>query len=426
MKRLPAKSTLGRKAIHLPLSEGDLLGTTIPLHTLEARIKRRFRAHLSRLGFHRNGKGELSPPEESKEFLRRMHSLQRQDLLSRELDFVSREWPRLRKYFSDGSEINPRSITPRLEQVAAESWQTNLFRLATLSWSVPVSQGYGRRLRFLVWDESNGKLMGLIALCDPVFNLRVRDDFVGWNAEDRKRRLVHTFSAYVLGAAPPYNGLLGGKLVACLIRTREVRDAFAQKYKESTGIISKEAKNPSLVLVITSSALGRSSVYNRLNLDGCRYFSSLGYTKGWGHFHIPQDLFNLIRQYLAETGHAYARNNRFGDGPNWRFRSAREAMSLLGINPNSLRHGLEREVFACELAVNARRFLRGEVQRPYYRGLLSVSEVASMARERWVVPRAMRYPEFRAWKHDSFLQLITPSCIEGIGGSNPCRLQVLT
>jgi Druantia protein DruA len=39
-----------------------------------------------------------------------------------------------------------------------------------------VSRGYGRRMRFLIWDQSNEKLIGLIVLGDPVFNLRVRDE----------------------------------------------------------------------------------------------------------------------------------------------------------------------------------------------------------------------------------------------------------
>ena len=51
----------------------------------------------------------------------------------------------------------------------------DLFRAATLLWSVPVSRGYGRRMRYLVMDESNNKLIGLFALGDPVFNLKSRD-----------------------------------------------------------------------------------------------------------------------------------------------------------------------------------------------------------------------------------------------------------
>jgi hypothetical protein len=119
---------------------------------------------------------------------------------------------------------------PRLELVEADTWQSDLFRLAGLSWSVPVSAGFGRRLRYLVWDDSNEKLIGIIALGDPVFNLKVRDELIDWTSKDRAKRLVNIMDAYVLGAVPPYNFLLGGKLVASLIRTKEVRDDFAKKY----------------------------------------------------------------------------------------------------------------------------------------------------------------------------------------------------
>ena len=73
-------------------------------------------------------------------------------------------------------------------------------------------------MRFIVWDDSNGKVLGILAIGDPVFNLRVRDEHIGWSAVDRKARLVNVMDAYVLGALPPYNTLLGGKLVACLLR----------------------------------------------------------------------------------------------------------------------------------------------------------------------------------------------------------------
>ena len=97
-----------------------------------------------------------------------------------------------------------------------------MFRLASLTWSVPVSNGFGRRLRYLVWDAHNGKLIGLIAIGDPVFNLSVRDNLIGWNVHDRTARLVNIMDAYVLGALPPYNALLAGKMIACLIRSREI------------------------------------------------------------------------------------------------------------------------------------------------------------------------------------------------------------
>ncbi|MFC1764902.1 Druantia anti-phage system protein DruA [Planctomycetota bacterium] len=296
-----------------------------------------------------------------------------------------------------------------IEVVNSDTLESNLFRLARLTWSVPVSQGYGRRMRFLVWDDYHEKLMGIFALGDPVFNLKVRDEFIGWNLEDRKKRLVNVMDAYILGALPPYNMILGGKLIASLVRTRDVRALFSAKYSNARGIISDLTKKPSLVLVSTSSSLGRSSIYNRLKLDGVKYFQSLGFTSGWGHFHIPDSLFEDMRYYLKKKNHHYATNHQFGDGPNWRLRTIRACLDMIGMNSDLLKHGICREVFISRLAMNAERVLRGEVSRPCWRDLLSVEKVAELAKDRWVVPRAKRRKEFRDWEAVKIRQLLNPS-----------------
>jgi len=320
--------------------------------------------------------------------------------------FVQSALPKLLHFFASGSDVHPHKIMPRLELVEADTWQSDLFRLAGPSWSVPVSAGFGRRLRYLVWDDSNEKLIGIIALGDPVFNLKVRDELIDWTSKDRAKRLVNIMDAYVLGAVPPYNFLLGGKLVASLIRTKEVRDDFAKKYGDTKGIISKKKKRAQLVMVMTSSALGRSSVYNRLKLDKQPYFRSIGYTGGWGHFHVPDSLFVDLRDYLRKTNHDYVDGHRFGDGPNWRLRTIRVALQALGFEADMLKHGIGREVFACELAVNARRILRGERKRAVYRGLKSVAEVGLLARERWIISRAERMPDYKNWNRIQMTELL--------------------
>jgi Domain of unknown function (DUF4338) len=331
---------------------------------------------------------------------------------------VRHEWPRLRKHFANGVDVTPDKISPRLELVTAGTWQSRLFRLASLTWSVPVSQGYGRRMRFLVWDEHNEKLIGLIALGDPVFNLRARDVAIGWTTKDREKRLVNILDAYVLGALPPYSHLLGGKLIASLLRTKEVRNAFKRRYAKSRGVISGKRKRPSLVMITTTSALGRSSVYNRLSLNGFQILKSVGYTSGWGHFHIPDDLFAFVRRFLSAHDDEYASNNRFGDGPNWRLRAVRKALSLAGIDPNLLRHGINREVFLCHLACNAKGVLKGSAKRPRYQKLPRVSEIGQLARERWIIPRAMRRPEFSRWRAYLLRKKLSP----GTGEKTPKHL----
>jgi hypothetical protein len=381
----------------------------VSLFSLEARIKRSLRNHLKIIGFTRTPIGFLQPPSDSKETIRTLHSAQRTALLKRENDFIRRSWPKLKNYFANGTDIVPEKINPDLELIECGTWQSDLFRLASLLWSVPVSKGYGRRLRFLVWDKFNGKLIGLLGLGDPVFNLRVRDDLIGWTVQQRKNFLVSLMDAYVLGAVPPYNFLMCGKMIACLIRTREVRDHFAKKYNRTKGIISGERKHAKLVAVTTSSALGRSSLYNRLTLNGQRYFKSIGFTAGWGHFHVPDSLFNSIREYLELKGHPYAGNNRFGEGPNWRLRAIRHVLHLLNLNPNLLRHGIAREVFICELASNSKEYLTGEVKRPQYHGLLSVADVAEYSLARWVIPRSLRKTDYCCWTRENLRHLLTPN-----------------
>lgn len=379
----------------------------IQVFSPEANLKRRTRAHLHRLGFSKDASGHLVAPGSSKDSVRVLHRAQRRERILAQRKFIEDNLKTLQTYFANGSDIDPVQVKPRLELIDAGTWQADLFRLAALSWSVPVSAGFGRRLRYLVWDDNNTKLMGVIALGDPVFNLKARDDLIGWNVKDRSKRLVNVMDAYVLGAIPPYNQLLGGKLVSCLIRTREVRDDFTEKYADTRGIISKKKKKAQLVMVTTSSSLGKSSIYNRLKLDQISYFSPIGFTGGWGHFHVPDSLFASLRDYLRDAEHKYVDGHKFGEGPNWRLRTIRAAFDALGFDADLLRHGIKREVFVCHMAANAAKILRGETTKAVYRGLKTVAEVGALARDRWLIGRAERMPEYRDWKVEEFEKLLS-------------------
>lgn len=166
--------------------------------------------------------------------------------------------------------------------------------------------------------------------------------------------------AYVLGAVPPYSCLLGGKLVALLTTSDEVREVFRRKYAGHISVIKRAAREPHLVLLTTTSALGRSSIYNRLSVNGRRAFISLGYTEGWGHFHFSNGIMEQIKAYLRDVEDPVVRQYKYGSGPNWRFRMLRRCLTHLGLSPDLLRHGIKREVFVVPLAANAREFLRGE------------------------------------------------------------------
>lgn len=317
----------------------------------------------------------------------------------------------LKENIAGSGDIRLEDIDPRLVQVKPNSQEALVFKAATLYWSVPVSEGFGRRMRFLVRDASNQRVIGVIGLTDPVFNMGPRDNWIGWSSDMRKEKLVHVMDAFVLGALPPYNQVLGGKLVALLACSREIVRHFKSKYGDYRGVISRRKKNARLVLLTTTSALGRSSVYNRLRIPGSVQFLTdvepervpIWHTKGYGHFHIPEETFKAMLDMLARRKHPYAKGNRFGNGPNWKIRVIRQAANELGLDQDLLVHGIQRQVYLVPLAKNTRSFLLGKSAGPRYL-TQSAKEITEFWRERWGMPRSKRCPDWRQWQPDSLIR----------------------
>ena len=350
-------------------------------------------AMLTQQGFQIVG-DQLVPPEQTcKDNIRRLYDHLRLERLQELRSWLISVEERLLPYFANGADIDIEQINPTLRPVDNE-FTANLFRYASLLWSVPVSAGYGRRMRFLVFDEHNNKLIGLFGLCDPVYNLRARDQWIGWNVNDKNERLYHVMDAYVLGSVPPYSYLLGGKLVALLTACDEVREEFKKKYVNKVSIIRGIVREPHLVLVTTTSALGRSSIYNRIRVNERQIFQSLGFTEGWGHFHFADGTFEQVKAYLREMGDPVVDKYKYGRGPNWRFRVVKRYLAQLGLSPNLMRHGVKREVFAVPLAENFKSYLKGEDVTPLYYSMPK-NQLFAYFKERWLLPRAARNPSYQ-------------------------------
>lgn len=202
--------------------DGDFQANPMNRQTLRALI----RASLEDQGFRIQRHHILPPQELNKEKLRDLHALAVQHRLERSRGGLARFEASFLEHLASGPEIVPEEIVPQLVEVQPDSDEERLFRYASLHWSIPVSSGYGRRIRFLVVDQQNGKLIGLFGLSDPVFNLGARDEWIGWPKEAQRNNLHHVMDAFVLGAVPPYSFLLCGKLMAMLVASSEVRNAF--------------------------------------------------------------------------------------------------------------------------------------------------------------------------------------------------------
>jgi hypothetical protein len=308
---------------------------------------------------------------------------------------------RLISRIANGQDLDVAAIRPALVRVTPGSFEERLFRYAYLHWSIPISRGYGRRLRYVVVDKGhNDALIGIIGLHDPVIALGPRDQWIGWDKDQRIESLHHVMDAYVLGAVAPYSKLLGGKLVALLATSREVQRDFRRMHGHRTTRIAKRTLDSHLALLTTTSALGRSSVYNRLKHRDRLAFVPVGMTAGSGDFHFSNGIYAALHDLVKQHG-AAPRDRKAGWGKG--FRNRREVvhagLSLLGLPRKLRRHGVEREIFVVPLASNAREFLTGKHKR-LKRFDASVNELFAWFRDRWLLRRARADEAWRAYSRE--------------------------
>jgi hypothetical protein len=359
-------------------------------------LKERIVVSLEHQGFSLADGRILPPPDLDKDRLRSLHALAVQHRIERAKESLCPYESRFLKRLASGPEVIPEQITPRLVEVKRGSQDELLFRYAKLHWSIPVSAGYGRRLRFLVIDESNDRLIGIFGLGDPVFSLRARDQWVGWNKETRRHQLHHVMDAFVLGAVPPYSSLICGKLVAMLVASDEVREAFKRKYHDHQSLVRGRSLDGQLALITTNSALGRSSLYNRIKYHDRMLYKNVGFTQGSGEFHFSNGLYGAIFEYTTENCQPTAKQDLWGKGFRNRREVIRKCLASLELPSEWLYHGVRREIMVIPLAENTREFLRGEDTE-----VCSFNQPAddlfAWFRERWLLPRAkrdQRYLEF--------------------------------
>ena len=164
-----------------------------------------------------------------------------------------------------------------------------------------------------------------------------------------------------------------------------------------------------LVMLTTTSAFGRSSIYNRVSYsegidDSHRSIAiPLGYTKGYGNFHLD-DLYQDIKRFLDSQGSLV--QSGFGSGPKPVWQNITRALKMLNVNRSGLKHGIQREVWYIPLAKNAWEYLNGQADTPdYYE--TTFSELADWWKNRWLLPRSERVTDWQDWRKESLLQSIT-------------------
>jgi Domain of unknown function (DUF4338) len=203
----------------------------------------------------------------------------------------------------------------------------------------------------------------------------------------------------VCGAVPPYNALLGGKLISMLAVSPSVVRAYHDKYRSyASEIASSMAARPirrrtNLVFVGTTSLYGSgSSQYNRVRIPadvlgsrGDIEFRQLGRSRSFGTSHLSGDAVRSLVRLSEQSRTGVRVNSIFGEGVNPKLRKVRAGLDLLGWPSDELlQHGRQRIVYGVSLVANLLPYLLGVDAVPNYLFRRNVKDDVAMISDWWM------------------------------------------
>lgn len=339
----------------------------------------------------------------------------RKQVLRQNSKWIKSFEPVAMNYFVDGKQIVPERIQPVLELVDTPL-QQNLWRYCRYLSSMPYTDYVGRRMYFLIRDASieSHPIMGIAAIGSSVMQVGDRDRWIGWKRNQKRKRIVYMMDLYTAVAIPPYSDLLAGKLILYMMVSNEVRQLFAEKYRQQRTMKTRRLAND-LVLLCSTSLYGiHSSQFNRVKYQNQLLYIPIGETLGYGTFHISHVWFRKMRNYLEENG--FDIDSNLSGGVNWRMRVARTYFQTrLGSARARLNHGNKRGIFIAPLAQNTREFLRGDEKKPKYFDW-PLADLICHWKTRWLEMRAEnlevleRLKKFKKKKNQLSLQIEKRRC----------------
>jgi hypothetical protein len=254
------------------------------------------------------------------------------------------------------------SLDPYVEIVEDPKESTKWAAVRRMIHTMDFTANPGRNVKINVKDRVSGKLLGQISLASDVTAMGVRDNFIGWTKDNKfvDGKLNNTTIASTIVCTQPlgYN-FLGGKLVAMMTTTPEVRAYWKEKYKNV------------LIAVGTTSLYGIHSQYNGIPL-----FKTLGESAGKISLKPDDKFYDPWHQWIKEH-HAdwYDENiteERARNGANMGYdrngpvsgikqKILGKIFKECGIKANQYHHGFKRGVYFAMMYENGNEFLRNEI-----------------------------------------------------------------
>jgi hypothetical protein len=254
------------------------------------------------------------------------------------------------------------ALDPYVEIVEDPKESTKWAAVRRMIHTMDFTANPGRNVKINVKDRVSGKLLGQISLASDVTAMGVRDNYIGWSKDNKfvDGKLNNTTIASTIVCTQPlgYN-FLGGKLIAMMTTTPEVRAYWKTKYDNV------------LIAVGTTSLYGIHSQYNGIPL-----FKTLGESAGKISLK-PDDKFydpwhQWIKEHHAEWYDENITEERARNGANMGYdrngpvsgikqKILGKIFKECGIKANQYHHGFKRGVYFAMMYENGNEFLRNEI-----------------------------------------------------------------
>ena len=180
--------------------------------------------------------------------------------------------------FNDFS-IKPNDMEFKLQQVDDSSFR----KQASLTASFPINQRPGRNLNYFVIELNTQKLVGQISLGSPVMYMGPR-----LKVDNLKLLNYRSYNGFVIVPTQPFGfNYLGGKLLALICSSHEVRQDFNDKF------------DTDIALFETTSLYGETKSVSQY--DGLKPFvRNNGLTTSDFIPNLPNDVFNNIKDFIEQ------------------------------------------------------------------------------------------------------------------------------
>ena len=369
-------------------------------NNLTLELRRRVRTALNKQGYKVEANGVFKLKSNDRESRRQAHYLSKAERAIEQERFLLDKFEIVKRFLVNGADLNIDKIDPVIKEVKEGTIEEILFRWwNVIWWSLPYEKAYGRQMRFVIWDQYHKAPIGLIGLQSPILKWSVRDKYLGISADERDFWVNQSLSAQRLGALPPYNDLLGGKLVALLLTSDVIRKKFRKKYKNKITLLRQRTLPANLLFVTTTGAYGKSSVYQRLKFNDEVIVKLIGFTQGTGTFHIPNELYESFIKYLKDKGFNVQRG--YGAGPSKKLKLVDNALQALGFS-NGVTHGIKRAVYLFPLVKNLEEVINQHKHPKWTKR--SVKELTEFWKTRWSKPRVLRDKRYLSFDANTFLK----------------------